>query len=70
METSQGGLCVCNAGYEENQSGDCVDINECLSNPCGENSRCLNQPGYHQCVCNEGYVREGAGCVGKYPQLY
>ena len=32
--------CVCADGYE-NKDGECVDINECDDDPCGENEVCF-----------------------------
>ena len=29
----------------------CVDANECSSNPCGRGARCLNQLGVYTCEC-------------------
>ena len=32
----------------------CVDLNECLSNPCGAGARCINQYGGYICECPPG----------------
>lgn len=66
METSQGPICKCKAGFEKTENGTCEDINECLKNPCGDNSRCRNRPGFYQCRCKKGYRRDEALCVGMY----
>eukprot|EP00117_Sycon_ciliatum_P002421 scpid7190/ scgid3720/ Fibrillin-1 len=46
-------------------SGDnptCVDVNECLDNPCSPNARCINEPGSFRCVCLDGYTGDGFVC--------
>ena len=32
----------------------CVDLNECLSNPCGSGARCINEYGGFSCECPPG----------------
>ena len=32
----------------------CVDLNECLSNPCGSGAKCINQYGGYVCECPPG----------------
>ena len=32
----------------------CVDLNECLSNPCGSGAKCINQFGGYICECPPG----------------
>lgn len=45
----------------------CVDVDECAdeTNPCGENSTCVNNQGGFECACNEGYTagEEANTCV-------
>lgn len=45
-----------------------IDINECnLNDACTNvgNSTCVNNPGSYECVCGNGFVREGNNCKGK-----
>ncbi len=55
--------CACNAGY----AGDgvlCVDIDECLGNPCGANGTCSQLlPPLYTCDCVAGYAFNGTTCV-------
>ena len=41
-----------------------LDINECLSSPCGQT--CTNTPGSFVCSCNDGYIldSDGTSCLG------
>ena len=43
------------------------DINECLdTSTCDvDTTNCENTPGSFNCVCKEGYERDGENCVGK-----
>lgn len=44
----------------------CVDINECLGNPCGSGSCSQTAPGSspgYTCACNSGYRFNGSSCV-------
>jgi len=60
-------LCLCDPGYVQNQSGDCVpdDIDPCQPNPCQapHRTQCRNVSGSAQCDCDPGYVLEGDFCV-------
>eukprot|EP00742_Colponemidia_sp_Colp-10_P000552 GILJ01000602.1.p1 GENE.GILJ01000602.1~~GILJ01000602.1.p1 ORF type:complete len:622 (-),score=33.94 GILJ01000602.1:114-1979(-) len=57
-----GGICVgenvckCASGWTGPDCGE--DINECEihNGGCVGNSTCANGPGYHWCICNEGYM--------------
>ncbi|KAL3289893.1 hypothetical protein HHI36_023282 [Cryptolaemus montrouzieri] len=55
----------CLPGYRMNSRGDCEDINECESNPCGRGESCLNLQGRFQCItkvlCKTGYDLNDAG---------
>ena len=35
----------------------CTDIDECLSNPCGELEDCVNTPGNYMCLCPDGLTQ-------------
>ena len=55
--------CTCSSGY----SGDghtCLDIDECLSDPCVENANCTNNNGSFLCHCNTGFSGNGTFCTG------
>ena len=41
----------------------CVDINECLNNPCHANATCSNSIGSYKCTCKMLYVGNGASCT-------
>ncbi len=41
------------------------DINECNDPNNCVGGTCTNTPGNFTCACNEGYDRQGNGCVGK-----
>ena len=47
--------CKCGVGYEMNNLGNCVDINECNQNGrCDANyGRCINTPGSFSCKCTK-----------------
>ena len=51
--------CVCPSGYVENRAGQCVDINECVSesNICGANAQCSNTIGGFACSCKTGHAK-------------
>ena len=42
-----------------------LDIDECASNPCPNNSSCENLPGTYRCNCATGYRYESRTCVGE-----
>ncbi|ETN73999.1 EGF-like domain protein [Necator americanus] len=51
--------CICDWGYkvsDDKQNPTCVDVDECLDNPCHPGVDCINLPGKFQCVgCPKGY---------------
>jgi hypothetical protein len=47
---------VCTDGYSLNfETGDCDDIDECLTEPCVKNLKCFNTLGSYDCDCDYGY---------------
>ena len=46
--------CVCDSGYE-GDGFSCSDIDECLSDICGESSECINSDGSYECLCQSGF---------------
>ncbi|XP_072347269.1 adhesion G protein-coupled receptor E3-like isoform X3 [Scyliorhinus torazame] len=48
----------CGYGYTSDINGTCVDVDECLSNPCGSNSICDNTKGSFYCSCERGFYSE------------
>ncbi|XP_077183479.1 adhesion G protein-coupled receptor E5 isoform X2 [Paroedura picta] len=52
-------LCKCKPGFGKSSKNDrkiCKDIDECVSNPCGEGAKCQNHPGKFWCPCLPGYI--------------
>ncbi|KIH55059.1 hypothetical protein ANCDUO_14792 [Ancylostoma duodenale] len=51
--------CICDWGYkvsDDKQNPTCVDVDECLDNPCHPGVDCINLPGKFQCTgCPKGY---------------
>lgn len=45
----------------------CLDINECLENPCAKNADCENTDGNFTCTCRAlaGYTGDGFNCSRK-----
>ncbi|XP_077341636.1 thrombomodulin-like [Lithobates pipiens] len=53
--------CNCPDGYILENEGKCVDVDECLGNPCEWS--CTNSFGSYNCTCPEGYTPHSAECV-------
>ena len=47
--------CNCNTGYNGTQCD--MNLDECLSNPCGTNGKCMNQEGTSQCTCDPDFIQ-------------
>lgn len=47
------------------------DTNECLVNNgrCDPDASCINTPGSHLCVCDDGYTGSGLECYGRQASL-
>ncbi|XP_071845759.1 uncharacterized protein [Apostichopus japonicus] len=55
--------CDCISGTVRNNSTeDCIDLDECTLDPCGENAVCANTPGSYTCKCRDGYTGDGRVC--------
>ncbi len=48
--------------------GSCyINIDECLTPPCGANSTCVDSPGSFACVCDPGFEKvDQLSCIGMY----
>lgn len=56
-------LCSCVPGFKYISGVGCVDINECLQDPCHSTAICENIPGSYRCSCREGEIGDGwTGC--------
>ncbi len=55
----------CDSGFEKNEDGYCIDIDECADdalNDCDANATCTNTNGGYTCTCNDGYTGDGKSC--------
>uniref|UniRef100_A0A914BUV6 Cubilin n=1 Tax=Acrobeloides nanus TaxID=290746 RepID=A0A914BUV6_9BILA len=63
---SVGYRCLCEWGFKSSENADnptCVDIDECLDNPCYPGATCLNLPGSFKCsACPPGTKGNGVHC--------
>lgn len=41
-------------------------MNECETNPCGQNEVCMNTAGSYYCECIAGYEIQEMTCIGNY----
>eukprot|EP00117_Sycon_ciliatum_P022768 scpid40173/ scgid0443/ EGF-like module-containing mucin-like hormone receptor-like 1; EGF-like module receptor 1; EMR1 hormone receptor len=64
-------FCACSAGFvaamtsTELGEQDCVNVNECLSQPCNHGYKCLDTIGSFSCVCNDDtLLSNGTHCFG------
>ncbi|XP_023698906.2 nidogen-2 isoform X2 [Paramormyrops kingsleyae] len=56
--------CQCHSGFEfrfDKQA--CVDVDECLSQPCHPRATCSNYPGSFECRCHPGFEGDGIACL-------
>ena len=51
----------CPDGFEPSEEG-CIDIDEYLASPCGENATCANREGDFDCTCDDGFIGDGLTC--------
>jgi hypothetical protein len=61
LNDPNGRYCICDDGYQSNGALGCIDINACLSTPCGTNTQCADRPAPalgdasgRICTCNLG----------------
>uniref|UniRef100_A0A914W7R3 EGF-like domain-containing protein n=1 Tax=Plectus sambesii TaxID=2011161 RepID=A0A914W7R3_9BILA len=63
INTNGGFYCQCSPGYQRDFStGHCVDIDECLHQPCGDHGVCFNSPGSYKCMCKSGFELRNNTC--------
>lgn len=64
MLVNQEAKCICSTGYTTSVQG-CVDIDECLTNPCQQGAICKNEPGTFSCQCPGGTTGDPyrSGCT-------
>ncbi|EGT57658.1 hypothetical protein CAEBREN_31585 [Caenorhabditis brenneri] len=57
--------CECRSGYEKNQYGECIDIDECRGYKavCDKNAWCVNEIGSYRCECMASYRGDGKHCT-------
>ena len=70
-DANDASLTACPPGYVRASTGDCTDINECLTNNgrCGDpvGNMCTNTDGSYSCTCKNGWVIGRGSCVVPIP---
>jgi hypothetical protein len=56
------GISPCGNGYMLVDSN-CVSVDQCTPNPCGDNGSCVNGDGGYKCNCSMGYHSNSVTCV-------
>lgn len=56
------GCTTCASGFAL-EGSTCVDVDECLDDPCGPVGTCTNRAGSYRCRCDPGYEASGGTCV-------
>ena len=41
-----------------------LDIDECISNTCDSNAKCIDTINSYTCECKEGFTGDGTSCTG------
>lgn len=61
LNESEEAVCVCEPGYE----GDLCELNidECASNPCMNNGRCVDGVNQYYCVCENNFIDSDCCCT-------
>lgn len=57
--------CYCERGFEiDSETKTCIDMNECLDNPCHRSAECRNTIGSYSCICPGDSIGEpyNTGC--------
>ncbi|XP_063714210.1 fibrillin-1-like [Symsagittifera roscoffensis] len=55
--------CNCVTGFQPDfAEQNCLDVDECLENPCDSDGYCENNVGSFECFCNQGYEGNGFNC--------
>lgn len=64
MLVNQDAKCICSTGFTGTSAG-CVDIDECVGNPCQPGAICKNEPGSFTCQCPGGTTGDPfrTGCL-------
>eukprot|EP00992_Anisonema_acinus_P015613 TRINITY_DN9814_c0_g1_i1.p1 TRINITY_DN9814_c0_g1~~TRINITY_DN9814_c0_g1_i1.p1 ORF type:complete len:503 (+),score=68.05 TRINITY_DN9814_c0_g1_i1:46-1554(+) len=47
----------------QQNTGDCVDVDECAASPCDANAECTNTAGGYACACLPGFSGDGFTCT-------
>jgi hypothetical protein len=53
--------CVCDAGYAEDATGTCRNVDDCMQQPCAP-GMCVDGIGSYSCVCPAGYSAQDNAC--------
>ena len=63
--------CDCLPGFTGTGADGCIDINECLNNPCGSGAICINEIGSFHCECPPGTLIDPitSSCLGTVKQV-
>ena len=55
--------CECLVGFDKQFNGQSRNIDECESQPCDSEAKCVDTVGLFVCTCNAGYEGDGITCV-------
>ena len=55
--------CQCKEGYEFHSTMECVNIDECKTEPCDKNAVCEDTIGSFTCTCISGFEGDGKSCL-------
>lgn len=56
--------CTCTSGFKL-VNNECVNIDECVNNPCHPSAQCVDSQGSYKCVCSTGSIGDpyNTGCM-------